>query len=337
MGRGLSRMDPFELVDLGRTGLKVTRLGLGGAPLGNPFPILSDREAVETVRKAVSLGMRYVDTAAYGLGRSELRYGEALADFPRDSYVISTKVGVLLKRDGVQEVDFGGISLSNLPELDSVFDFTRDAVLRSLEQSLQRLRLDHVDILFLHVVPREHYRTAIEEGFPTLAELRSQGVVRAIGAGLTPLDLLLRFAREADFDCFMLPERYTLLEQPAIDEFLPICQQRGIAVIIGAPYNNGRLLRRPAVHTNLGEQTPDELEHLRCYETICARYGVPIKAAALQFVSAHPSVVSVVPGPGSMKEMTDNIEMMRHPIPGELWADMSAEGLISPGCPLPAE
>ena len=329
-------MDPFELVDLGRTGLKVTRLGLGGAPLGNSPPILSDTEAVETVRQAVSLGMRYVDTAAYGAGRSELRYGEALKDFQRDQYVISTKVGVLLKREG-QEVDFGGIGLSNLPDLDSVFDFSRDAVLRSLEQSLQRLHLDYVDVLFLHVVPREHYRTAIEEGFPTLAELRSQGVVRAIGAGLTPLDLLLRFAREADFDCFMLPERYTLLEQPAIDEFLPICQEKDIAVIIGAPYNNGRLLRRPAVHTNLGKQTREELAHLQRYETVCERYGVPIKAAALQFVSAHPSVASVVPGPGSMREMTDNIEMMRHPIPRELWADMSAEGLISPGCPLPTE
>ena len=255
-------MDPFELVDLGRTGLKVTRLGLGGAPLGNPPPTLSDLEAVETVRQAVSLGMGYVDTAAYGEGRSELRYGEALKDFPRDSYVISTKVGVLLKLDGVHEVDFGGIGLANLPALDGVFDFSRDAVLRSLEQSLQRLRLEHVDILLLHVVPREHYRTAIEEGFPTLAELRSQGVVRAIGAGLTPLDLLLRFAREADFDCFLLPERYTLMEQPAIDEFLPICQERDIAVIIGAPYNNGRLMRRPAVHTILGKQTPEELAHL---------------------------------------------------------------------------
>ena len=330
-------MDPFELFDLGRTGLKMSRLGLGGAPLGNPPPILSDEEAVETVRRAVSLGMRYVDTAAYGEGRSELRYGEALKAFPRDSYVISTKVGVLLKRAGVEDVDFGGIGLSNLPLLDGVFDFSRDAVLRSLEQSLQRLRLGHVDILLLHVVPREHFRTAMDEGFPTLAELRSQGVVKAIGAGLTPLDLLLRFARGADFDCFLLPERYTLLEQPAIEELLPICQERDISVIIGAPYNNGRLLRRPAVHTSLGRQTPEELAHLRRYETICERHGVPIKAAALQFVSAHPSVVSVLPGPGSMEEMTDNIKMMQHPIPPELWTEMSEEGLISPGCPLPSD
>ena len=177
-------MDPFEIVDLGSTGLKVTRLGLGGAPLGSPPPRLEDGEAVETIRRALSLGMRYVDTATYGQGRSELRYGEALTEVPRDSYVISTKVGRLLKRDGVEDVDFGSINLANLPELEAVFDFSRDAVLRAFEHSLQRLRLDSVDILLLHDVPHEHYQTAIDEGFPALAELRSQGVVSAIGAGL---------------------------------------------------------------------------------------------------------------------------------------------------------
>ena len=330
-------MDPFELVDVGRTGLKVTRLGLGGAPLGNPPPILSDREAIETIRRALSLGMRYVDTAAYGGGRSELRYGEALADVPRDSYVISTKVGVVLKIDGVQEVDFEGINLSNLPTLEGVFDFSRDAVLRAFENSLQRLRLERVDILFLHVVPEDHYQTAIDEGFPALAELRSQGVVKAIGAGLTPLNLLLRFVRDADFDCFLLPNRYTLTEQTAIEEFLPICQERNIAIVLGAPYNNGRMLERAAVHTDLGEQTQEELAHLRRYQTICDRYKVPIRAAALQFVAAHPSVVSVIPGPATMEEMTDNIRMMQHSIPSEFWAEMVAKGLISSDCPLPAE
>ena len=333
-------MDPFELAEVGRTGLKVTRLGLGGTPLGNPPPIWSDHEAVETIRRALSLGTRYVDTAAYGKGRSELRYGEALADVPRDSYVISTKVGILLKIDGVQEVDFESISLTNLPELEPVFDFSRDAVLRSFEQSLQRLRLERVDILLLHVVPEEHYQTAIDEGFPALAALRSQGAVKAIGAGLTPLNLLLRFVREADFDCFLLPNRYTLTEQTAIEEFLPICQERNISIIIGAPYNNGRMLGRLAVHIDrvkLGEQTPEELARLRRYQTICDRYRVPIRAAALQFVAAHPSVASVLPGPGSMEEMTDNIRMMEHSIPPEFWAEMVAEGLISSDCPLPVE
>ena len=330
-------MDPFEFRDVGRTGLKVTRLGLGGAPLGNPPPILSDKEAVETIRRALTLGIRYVDTAAYGEGRSEVRYGEALAGVPRDSYVISTKVGVVLTRDGVQDVDFNGIDLTNLPKLESVFDFSREAVLRAFEGSLQRLRLDRVDMVFLHVVPEEHYQMAMDEGFPTLAELRSQGVVEAIGAGLTPLHLLLRFVRDAEFDCFLLPNRYTLTEQTAIEEFLPICQKMNISIILGAPYNNGRMLGRAAVHTTLGELTPEEVAHLRRYQSVCDRHGVPIKAAALQFVAAHPSVVSVIPSPASMQEMTDNIAMMEHYIPREFWSDMLEEGLIASGCPIPED
>ena len=323
-------MDPFEIVDLGSTGLKVTRLGLGGAPLGSPPPRLEDGEAVETIRRALSLGMRYVDTATYGQGRSELRYGEALTEVPRDSYVISTKVGRLLKKDGVEDVDFGSINLANLPELEAVFDFSRDAVLRAFEHSLQPLRLDSVDILLLHDVPHEHYQTAIDEGFPALAELRSQGVVSAIGAGLAPLDLLLRFVRDADFDCFILPNRYTLTEQTAIDEFLSMCQERGIAIILGAPYNQGRML-------GPGRQTAEAVAHLRRYEDICDKHGVPIRAAALQFVVAHPAVVTVIPGPASIAEMTDNIRMTQHSIPPEFWQELLSEGLIAPGCPLPAD
>ncbi|MDA1347514.1 MAG: aldo/keto reductase [Chloroflexi bacterium] len=329
-------MDPFELVDLGRTGLKVTKLGLGGAPLGTPPPTLSDEEAVETIRRALSLGVRYVDTAAYGEGRSELRFGEALADVLRESYVISTKVGVVLKGEGGHEVDFNSIDLRNLPKLESGFDFTRDAILRAVESSLRRLRLDRVDMLFLHVVPEMHYQTAVDQGFPALAELRDQGVVKAIGAGLTPLHLLLRFVREADFDCFLLPNRYTLTAQTAIGEFLPLCQERNISIIIGAPYNNGRMLGQIADHVDLPDQSPDELAYIGRYRTICDRYGVPIKAAALQFVMAHPAVVSVIPGPVSLAEMTDNIRMMQRSIPPELWTDMVAEGLILSGCPLPA-
>ncbi|MDA1349909.1 MAG: aldo/keto reductase, partial [Chloroflexi bacterium] len=284
-------MDRFEKSEVGSTGIQVTKLGLGGAPLGDWPPVLSDVEAVETVRAALSHGMRYIDTAPhYGEGRSELRYGEALADVPRDSYVISTKVGRLLKIGGVEDVDFDGIDLETLPsDLIQVFDFSRDAVLRSFEDSLHRLKLDRIDILFLHDVPEEHYRTAIEEAFPVLADLRSQGVVGGIGAGLADLDLLLGFLRDGDFDCFLLPNRYTLTEQTAIAEFLPLCRERNISVILGAPYNQGRMLGH-------GKQTPGDLEHLRRYQTICDRYEVPIRAAALQFVVAHPSVVSVIPG-----------------------------------------
>ena len=328
-------MNPFELVDVGNTGLKVTRLGLGGAPIGNPPPILSDEEAVDTIRRALTLGIRYVDTAAYGEGRSEVRYGEALAGLPRDSYVISTKVGVMLKDDGGEDVNFEGIDYTNLPKLHSSFDFSRDAILRAVEASLQRLRLDHVDMLFLHGVPEMHYQTAIDQGFPALAELREQGVVKAIGASLTPLHLLLRFVREADFDCFMLPNRYTLTEQPAIGEFLPLCHEKNISIIIAAPYNTGRMLGQIADHVDLPDQSLDELAYIGRYQTICDRYGVPIKAAALQFVIGHPSVASVIPGPVSMAEMTENVRMMQHAIPPNLWADMIEEGLILSDCPLP--
>ena len=323
-------MDGFERARIGDTGLEVTKLGLGGASLGSSPPRLEHQEAVATIRRALSLGMRYVDTATYGNGLSELRYGEALTEVPRDSYVISTKVGRLLKKDGVEEVDFGSINLTNLPELEAVFDFSRDAVLRAFEQSLQRLRLERVDILLLHSVPHEHYQTAIDEGFLTLADLRSQGVVSAIGAGLAPLDLLLRFVRDADFDCFLLPNRYTLTEQTAIDEFLPMCQERDIAIILGAPYNQGRML-------GPRQQTPEASAHLRRYQDICDRYEVPIKAAALQFVAAHPAVVSVIPGPASMEEMTDNIRMTQHKIPDEYWRELITESLIAAGCPVPAD
>ena len=323
-------MDRFEKSEVGSTGIQVTKLGLGGAPLGAWPPVLSDVEAVETVRSALSQGMGYVDTAPhYGRGRSELRYGEALASIPRDSYVISTKVGRLLKIDGVIDVDFDGIDLETLPDTLQVFDFSRDAVLRSFDDSLHRLRLDRVDMLFLHDVPDDHYRTAIEEAFPALADLRSQGVVGGIGAGLANLDLLLGFLREGDFDCFLLPNRYTLTEQTAIAEFLPLCQERNVSIILGAPYNQGRMLERR-------NQTPKDWAHVQRYQRICERYEVPIRAAALQFVAAHPSVVSVIPGPQYMEEMIDNIRMTEHDIPSGLWAEMVDEGLIDSDCPVPA-
>ena len=324
-------MEPLELVDLGSTGLKATRLGLGGAPLGSSPPRLSDEEAVATIREALALGMRNVDTApSYGRGRSEMRYGEALSEVPRDSYVISTKVGRVLKTEAGEELDFTGMRLTDFPDLEPNFDFSRDAVLRSFDQSLQRLRLDRVNILFLHDVPAEHFRMAIEEAFPTIAELRSQGVVSAIGAGVAPLDLLLGFAREGDFDCFLVPNRYTLTEQTAIEEFFPLCQEKGIFVILGAPYNQGRMLRD-------GNQSPEEVAHLQRYRDICERYDVPIRAAALQFVVAHPLVATVIPGPVSMDEMTDTIRMAQLKIPGDFWQELLEEGLIAEGCPVPVD
>ena len=179
-------------------------------------------------------------------------------------------------------------------------------------------------------MPHEHYRQAIDEASPTLADLRSQGVVSAVGAGLAHLDLLIGFAREADFDCIMLPNRYTLTEQTAFETFMPSCQDKGIAIILAAPYNQGRTLGHP-------NQPQDALDHLRRYQEVCQRHGVPIKAAALQFVAAHPSVISVIPGPGPIEELQDNIRMTQQRIPDEFWQELLSEGLIAAGCPMPAD
>jgi D-threo-aldose 1-dehydrogenase len=322
-------MNPLRLHEIGKTGLQVTRLGIGGGPVGQLEPDLSDRRGVAAIRRALASGIRYFDTSPYyGRGRSEMRFGRALADVPRDSYVISTKVGRLLKLNGTQEVDFDRISLVNLPALTPVYDFSRSAILRSFEQSLQRLGLESVDILFLHDVPEGHYQQAIEQASPTLAELRSQGVVTAIGAGMGNLDLLIRFAEEADFDCFLLPSRYTLMDQTALAEFLPLCRQKGISIIMGAPYDGGRIFGRARTTAEFAER----LDRIR---TVCKRHNVPIKAAALQFAAAHPAAVSVIPGPRTAEEVKDNIRMMAHPIPSELWDDLRDEKLVHPESPTP--
>ncbi len=327
-------MNPFQTSEIGRTGLRVPRLGLGGAPLGFLSADLSDRRAVATIRRALAVGIGYVDTApAYGNGRSELRYGRALASVPRNTYVISTKVGWLLK--GPDEIDFSRISLRNLPELTRPFDFSRDGILRSLEQSLQRLRLETVDIVFLHSVPDEHYKQAVKEAYPTLAELRSQGVIKAIGAGMSNIRLLVRLALEGDFDCFLLAERYTLLDQSALSEFLPLCLEKGISIIMATPYEGGRIFGRGYYVPDLNPTPPAIEEQVRRLRAVCDRHKIPVGAVAIQFVSAHPAVVSVIPGPRSVNEVRDNIRMAQYPIPAELWSDLRQEGLIPSEAPTP--
>jgi D-threo-aldose 1-dehydrogenase len=320
-------MDPFQTKKIGDTGLEVTRLGLGGATLGDASQ--SDSGAVAAIHRAFGLGTGYVDTSpVYGNGRSEMRFGRALADVLRDSYVISTKVGRLLKLNGTEEVDFKNLTLEGLPQLTEVFDFSRDAILRSVDQSLDRLSLERVDILYLHDVPEEHFEQAIVEAAPALAELRAEGRVSAIGAGLGNLDLLVGFAREADFDCFILPWRYTLMDQSALAEFLPLCMEKGISIVMGAPYDTGGLFGRRS-------RTPEYTDKLRRINGVCDLHEVPVKAAALQFVAAHPATVSVIPGPASVHEVEDNVQMMQHPTPPEFWEELRHEGLIAPGSPTP--
>jgi D-threo-aldose 1-dehydrogenase len=309
-------------------------MGLGGAPLGGLFAEVGDDVATGLVLRAHELGVRYFDTAPlYGSGNSERRYARALAQIPRDEFVLSTKVGRVLEPVG-EAPDSG--PYVNVPPVAPVFDFSRDGVLRSLEESLQRLGLDRVDIAYIHD-PDDHYEQAIGEAYPALAELRSQGVVKAIGAGMNQWEMPARFAREGDFDCFLLAGRYTLLDQSALAELLPLCQEKGISIVIGGPYNSGILASdlSPGATFDYVAAPPRLLEKARRINAVCDRHDVPLKAAALQFGLAHPVVAATIPGARSVAEVEENLAMAAYPISSQLWEELRAERLIPEEAPPP--
>ena len=327
-------MSPLDKAEIGSTGVQVTRVGMGGAPIAGLYTGVEAETAVDTIRRAHELGVGYFDTAPlYGSGRSEMHFGDALEGIPRSEYVLSTKVGRLLEPvaeqpDSDQFVD--------LPRLEPTNDYSRDGVLRSINESLGRLRLDRVDIVMIHD-PDDHFEQAVDEAFPALYELRSQGVVGAIGAGMNQWEMLARFAREADPDCFLLAGRYTLLDQSGLDELLPLCVEKGIGVVLGGPYNSGILASDLSDDTTFNYlPAPREvLERARRIKEVCDRYVVPLKAAALQFGLAHPAVAATIPGARSVAEIEENLRMASHPIPAALWDELRAERLIHPDAPTP--
>ena len=315
-------MKATDTRQIGRTSLQVTCLGLGGVFLARDAP-RSEAEAL--IERAYQTGVRYFDTAPmYGLGESERRYNGPLSRLERSGFVLSTKVGRLL------QVDVGGAEPWH-------FDFTRDGVLRSFETSLQRLGLDRVEILLVHD-PDDHADQAIREAFPALIELREQGLVGAFGAGMNQWELELRFARELPLDCFLLAGRYTLLEQTALAEFLPYCEANGISVIAGGPYNSGILASDldDTANYNYRAAPPEMLDKARAIKAVCDRHGVPLKAAALQFILAHPAVAAVIPGAASVSEVEDNARMIETPISAALWPELKEAGLLDLAAPVPA-
>jgi D-threo-aldose 1-dehydrogenase len=328
-------MDPLELKQIGATDLRVTRLGLGGAPLGELFTPVGTQNAIDTVRRGYELGIRFFDTAPlYGRGKSERFYGEALRDFDRNSFVLSSKVGrVLNPNDSAADEDD---IYAELPPYDVVFDFSRDGVLRSIEESLERLGLDRLDIALIHD-PDDHWEQAINEAYPALAELRSQGVVGAIGAGMNQWEMPARFAQEGDFDCFLLAGRYTLLDHSGLEVMLPLCERKQVSIILGGPYNSGVLASDLGPDTTyFYQRTPPEvLETARRIKAVCDRHEAPLKAAALQFGLAHPAVAATIPGPRTPEEVEENIAMADLEIPTDLWAELRAEGLIPTDAPTP--
>lgn len=327
-------MNPTEKAQIGKTALQVTRMGMGGAALGGLYQEVSDADAKAAVDAAVALGINHFDTAPlYGHGLSERRMGGELRRLPRASFVLSTKVGrVLLPADGRVE----SFWFDHPAPFEPVFDFSYDGVMRSFEDSLKRLGLERVDILYIHD-PDDHYDEALLGAYPALAKLRSEGVVSAIGAGMNQAEMLARFAREGDFDCFLLAGRYTLIDHTGLAELLPLCEQKKISIIVGGPYNSG-ILAGGALSGSKFDYKPAPsgvVERVHKVQGIALRHGVSVKAAALQFPLAHPAVASVIPGARSGAEAEENFRLMSAAIPGDFWQELKSEGLLPEGAPTP--
>ncbi|MGH7661442.1 MAG: aldo/keto reductase [Vulcanimicrobiaceae bacterium] len=252
-------MNPLERAPIGKTGLEVTRLGMGTAPLGGLFEDVPEAKALATVRQALNLGLNFFDTAPlYGHGKSESFLGKGLAAAPRSAYILATKVGrLLIPVDPAQRDQH---EFKNPLPYRPVFNFSYESVMRSVEESLKRLNLDRVDILHIHD-PDEHYEEAIKGAYPALAKLRSEGVIRAVGAGMNQAEMLARFAREGEFDCFLLAGRYTLIDHTGLKELLPLCVEKNISIIIGGPYNSGVLASgaKPGAKFNYADAPPSAL------------------------------------------------------------------------------
>ena len=342
-------MNPSKLRFIGNTPLQVTQFGMGGAVLGNLFDKVGEGVSTDTIAAAYDAGVRYFDTAPlYGNGLSEKRMGNGLAPYDRDEIVISTKVGWSLEPRDPSEMEDGAF-IDPLP-FEPVMNFSRDAVLRSLDESLERLSTDRIDIWLIHdpdeglsVMPdhgpydKSHFQEAMDEAYPILDDLRSQGVVKAIGSGMNQWQMLYDLAMAGDFDCFLLAGRYTLLEQESLGKLLPVCDEKNISIIIGGPYNSG-ILATGAIdgaYYNYTAAPREILERTRKIEEVCARHNVSLQAAALQFPFGHPAVSAVIPGARSVEEIESNIGYFKQDIPADFWAELKSRELINPEAPVP--
>jgi len=293
--------------------IELGALGLGTAPLGGLYEAVADETAHAVITRAWELGVRYFDTAPYyGSGNAEQRLGAVLRERPREEFVVSTKVGRLLRP--------GSSEWHDSPALEAFFDFSHDAALRSLEGSLERLGLDRVDIALIHD-PDDHYDEAISGAYRALAQLRDEGLVRAVGVGMNRTELLCRFAREADPDCFLVAGRYTALDRTAAEELLPLCEERGISVITGGVFNSGVLAGGDTF--NYEAAPPDVLARVESLRETCAHWDVPLPAAAVQFPLRHPAVVSVLVGCRTPDEVEEDVRLSQLELPLALWSELA--------------
>ncbi|MFZ7092696.1 aldo/keto reductase [Primorskyibacter sp. 2E233] len=326
-------------------GLTFTEIGMGTAPLGNLYRAVSDDEAHAVLQMAWDNGLRYFDTAPlYGYGLSETRLNRFLRDKPREDYVLSTKIGRLLAPATAETRDGIG-KWFDVPNRREIYDYSYDGVMRSLEFSLERLGVDRVDMLFAHDIDIANHGSQsvldtklaelMEGGYRALLELREQGVIGAFGAGVNEWEPCQWLAERGDFDIFLLAGRYTLLEQEALKTFLPLCEARGIGVVIGGPYNSGILATGPieGAHFNYEIAPPEIRDRVGKIQAICENHGIRLVDAAFQFPLRHPAVLSVIPGGQGQSEMQSNILAAQTTIPQALWSDLKAAGLMDDAAP----
>jgi D-threo-aldose 1-dehydrogenase len=334
-------MAEFAKRRIGRTALEVTVLGLGCATLGGSR-IDVTREAAEAIVSAAwAAGVRYVDTAPYyGLGQAERCVGDTLRAMPRDEWVLSTKVGRLLRPRGAA-ADPG--ERRQVMPFEPVYDYSYDGIMRSFEDSLQRLGLARIDILYVHDIGSYQHgdeahpgliRILRDSGYRALEELRRSGAVSAIGIGVNEREVLLEALEWGEWDAFLLAGRYTLLEQAPLDDLLPKCLARGTSIVVGGPLNSGILAGRDT--WNYRTAPAEVVARVDAIRAVCNSHGVPLAAAALRFPLAHPAVAAIIPGPRNADEFRANLDLFQHAIPAALWQELRQAGLLHPEAPTPA-
>ena len=338
-------MKPSAKAKFGRVDLEVTSFGFGTAPLGNIFRPIEEGTSDAMFRSAWDAGIRYYDTAPmYGHGLSELRTGHSLRWMNRDEFVLSSKVGRRLIPTKRSEIDFA--PWNNAAAFSVEFDYSHDGTMRAFEDSLQRLALERMDICFIHDIDvftrgadqPEVFRTAMDGCWRALSRLRDEGVVKAIGVGVNEWEVCHEALKQRDFDCFLLAGRYTLLEQESLDGFLPLCEERGAAVVVGGGFNSGILATGavPGAKYNYSPAPEDIMDKVRRIEAVCNSHDVPLPAAAMQFVVAHPAIPSFIAGTRTVEQLNRNLEWFTHPIPSDLWAELKEKGLLRQDAPVPS-
>jgi D-threo-aldose 1-dehydrogenase len=337
-------MKPSDTRRFGRVDLDVTTFAFGTAPVGNFLREIDEATSDAMFQRSWDAGVRFFDTAPmYGHGLSELRTGQSLRWKNRDDFVVSSKVGRILKPAKRQSINFA--PWTNAAPFTMHFDYSYDGTMRSFEDSLQRLALERIDILFIHDIDvftrgkdqPEVFRQAMDGCYKALARLRDEKVVKAIGVGVNEWEVCYEALKQRDFDCFLLAGRYTLLEQGALEGFLPLCVERGASVVVGGGFNSGILATgaRPGAKYNYAPAPANIMDKVARIEAVCAEYGVPLPAAALQFVVAHPAIPVFCAGTRTVGQLDQNLAWFSHPIPGEFWAALKSKGLLREDAPVP--